>query len=312
MHLSVGHYPSWEFQQLPSLGHVAMGTKECTRASKKGLTPSNPPFHAAKCVSIIQSQRFNYLFLYAGSCAVWSSRWCCPQTCPPIYSKSKLWKPVYSSKNGNSVPQTLLPVQRSWPEGGLRDTELRQRGRSWHGSYLCPEIESEHQQVWCCLQQDWQAQSTVPVTPHGRHQPSIEALAAALSLDKSTDGGVLPAGRKSDTCPFVLSGQIDLFLHFMSLHVAFGQIPISVQKRLKKTRVFRTSCLPSCKDRIWFSRVTPWRTKRNGTEEVWDDSFEKQHMRSLSAKSLKFALKHCSACIKQPFQAIFGAVWDAL
>lgn len=35
----------------------------------------------------------------------------------------------------------------------------------------------------CFLQQDWQAQSTVSVTPHGRHKPSIQALGAALSMD---------------------------------------------------------------------------------------------------------------------------------
>lgn len=104
-----------------------MGMKECITASTNGQVPSSPPFHAAQQISIIQGQRFNRLFFCTGSCARWSSRWCCPQTCPPIYSKSKPSKPVYSSKSGNSVPQTLLWVKRSLNDGPVRDTELRKR-----------------------------------------------------------------------------------------------------------------------------------------------------------------------------------------
>lgn len=48
-----------------------MGTKKCMRATKKGPTLSNPPFHAAYCISIIQSHLFNHLiFFYAQGAAL--------------------------------------------------------------------------------------------------------------------------------------------------------------------------------------------------------------------------------------------------
>lgn len=113
---------------------ATMGMK-CMRASTNGPIPSSPPFHAAQHISIIQGQRFNcVLFFCTGSCARWSSRWCCPQTCPPIYSKSKPSKPVYSSKSGNSVPQFLWRVKRSLNDEPVRDTEPRKRGGCRNGS----------------------------------------------------------------------------------------------------------------------------------------------------------------------------------
>lgn len=39
--------------------------------------------------------------LITASCDPSLLRWCCPQTCPPIYSKSKRWRPACNNKNGN-------------------------------------------------------------------------------------------------------------------------------------------------------------------------------------------------------------------
>lgn len=85
----------------------------------------------------------------------------------------------------------------------------------------------------------------------------------------------------------------------MSLHVAFGQIPISPKRKAKKKQVLglplptelqrKTNMVPS-------SCSQEWKKKRNRGVgcSLWKTTYEK----SLPAKSLKFALKHCSACIK--------------
>lgn len=68
---------------------------------------------------ITQSHRFNHLFFCTGSCARWSLRWSYPQTCPPTYFKSKPWKPVYSSKRGNSKVMSWKSTERqSWDRKG--------------------------------------------------------------------------------------------------------------------------------------------------------------------------------------------------
>lgn len=142
-------------------------------------------------------------------------RWCCPQTCPPISSKSKGWRPACNSKSGNvdRLPFKLraatlrfcrMNVQSSCLTFAAHGGKLASR---WLALFILKHVKTQQKQECpsCFRRQDRQAQSAVSVAPHSRHKPSIQALGVTLSLDQGPDGGVFPAGRYSNRCDCSLS-----------------------------------------------------------------------------------------------------------